>query len=123
MSVDDEKVGGLYECLRMWGCRTYPSAVRHRATGESVGYSSLGSADSHRRNAGQWDTIILPSHRGRGLGTVLKQANLAWAEKYEPELATVTTWNAIGNDAMSHVNESFGFRGDAYGAVREWELA
>ncbi|MEV8457891.1 GNAT family N-acetyltransferase [Streptomyces sp. NPDC052095] len=117
---DGEKIDALYRSLRTWGYRTYLSTVRHVASNELVGYSSLGLADSHRRHASQWDTIVFPSHRGHALGTILKQANLSWARQYEPELATVTTWNAVGNNAMLHVNESFGFRGDACGAV--WEL-
>ncbi|WP_326830064.1 GNAT family N-acetyltransferase [Streptosporangium sp. NBC_01810] len=119
---DEDKIQELYAVLHAWGYRTYLTAVRHRETGLLVGYSALGMADSHRRHASQWDTIVLPSHRGRGLGVVLKRANLSWTVEHEPELATVTTWNAIGNAAMLHVNESFGFRLDQSGARREWIL-
>jgi GNAT superfamily N-acetyltransferase len=119
---DEDKVQELYAALHAWGLRTYLTAVRHRGTGLLVGYSALGMADSHQRRASQWDTIMLPSHRGQGLGAVLKRANLWWTAEHEPELATVATWNAVGNAAILHVNESFGFRVDQSGALREWIL-
>lgn len=119
---DEDKVQGLYAALHAWGYRTYLTAVRHRETGLLVGYSALGMADSHQRHASQWDTIVLPSHRGRGLGAVLKRANLSWTVEHEPGLATVATWNAVGNAAMLHVNDAFGFRADQGGALREWIL-
>ncbi|MGW3643162.1 GNAT family N-acetyltransferase [Streptomyces sp. NPDC005131] len=119
---DEDKVQELYAALDAWGYRTYLTAVRHRDTGLLVGYSALGMADAHQQHASQWDTIVLPSHRGRGLGAVLKRANLSWTIDHEPELTTVATWNAAGNAAMLHVNESFGFRVDQSGALREWIL-
>ncbi|MGW1726843.1 GNAT family N-acetyltransferase [Streptomyces sp. NPDC002306] len=119
---DEDKVQGLYAALHAWGYRTYLTAVRHRRTGLLVGYSALGMADSHQRHASQWDTMVLPSHRGHGLGAVLKRANLSWTVEHEPELATVATWNAVGNSAMLHVNESLGFRVDRSGALWEWSL-
>ncbi|MEU3459569.1 GNAT family N-acetyltransferase [Streptomyces sp. NPDC006733] len=121
--ADADRTDALYRTLRVWGFRMYVSAVRHVATGELVGYSSLGLAASHRRHATQWDTIVRPSHRGHGLGAALKQANMSWAGEHEPELATVTTWNAVGNDAMVRVNEAMGFREDARGALWEWDVA
>ncbi|NEC92250.1 GNAT family N-acetyltransferase [Streptomyces sp. SID12501] len=119
---DEDKVQALYAALEVWGYRTYLTAVRHRDTGLLVGYSALGMADSHKQHASQWDTIVLPSHRGRGLGAVLKRANLSWTIDHEPELTTVATWNAAGNAAMLHVNESCGFRVDQSGTLREWTL-
>ncbi|MFD3456382.1 GNAT family N-acetyltransferase [Streptomyces sp. NPDC058691] len=119
-TFDAEKVDGLYAVLRAWGLRTYITAVRHMESGLLVGYSALGMASSHDRDASQWDTVVLPAHRGQGLGAVLKEANLSWAREHEPELSRVTTWNAVGNDAMTAVNESFGFRADAWGSVRIW---
>ncbi|MCZ4119818.1 GNAT family N-acetyltransferase [Streptomyces sp. H39-S7] len=121
--TDGEKIDALYKSLQMWGYRTYVSAVRHVLTGELVAYSSLGLAESHHRHASQWDTIVRPSHRGHGLGASLKRANMSWAMEHEPELTTVTAWNAIGNDAMVHVNESVGFRHDTGGAVWEWNVS
>ncbi|MFD8420898.1 GNAT family N-acetyltransferase [Streptomyces sp. NPDC059466] len=121
-NFDEDKVQELYSVLHAWGYRTYLTAVRHRRTGLLVGYSALGMADSHQRHASQWDTIVLPGHRGHGLGAVLKRANLSWTAEHEPELATVATWNAVGNAAMLHVNESFGFRADQSGALWEWTL-
>ncbi|MFG2196811.1 GNAT family N-acetyltransferase [Streptomyces sp. NPDC048639] len=119
-TFDAAKVETLYAVLRAWGLRTYITAVRHTHSGLLVGYSALGIAASHHRDASQWDTVVLPAHRGQGLGALLKETNLSWAREHEPELSSITTWNAVGNTAMMAVNESFGFRADAWGSVQAW---
>lgn len=57
----------------------------------------------------QWDTLVLPGHRGHRLGMALKVANLAWVQAEHPERTAVRTWNAETNDPMIAVNEAMGF--------------
>ncbi len=57
----------------------------------------------------QWDTLVLPAHRGHRLGLALKVANLAWVQAEHPERKAVRTWNAESNAAMIAVNEAMGF--------------
>ena len=57
----------------------------------------------------QWDTLVLPGHRGHRLGMALKAANLAWVQAEHPERSAVRTWNAETNDPMIAVNEAMGF--------------
>lgn len=57
----------------------------------------------------QWDTLVLPGHRGHRLGMALKAANLAWVQAEHPERTAVRTWNAETNDPMIAVNEAMGF--------------
>jgi GNAT superfamily N-acetyltransferase len=121
-SYGPEKIEALYVSLRAWGIRTYLTAARHTDTDQLVGYSVLGMTRSHQQHASQWDTIVLPSHRGHGLGAVLKSANLAWTRGHEVRLSTVSTWNAVDNAPMMSLNESLGFRSDAWGTLREWAV-
>jgi GNAT superfamily N-acetyltransferase len=57
----------------------------------------------------QWDTLVLPKHRGHRLGIALKVANLAKAQAEHPDRTSLRTWNAESNDPMIAVNDAMGF--------------
>jgi GNAT superfamily N-acetyltransferase len=57
----------------------------------------------------QWDTLVLPKHRGHRLGLALKVANLAWVQDEHPERESLRTWNAADNGPMIAVNDAMGF--------------
>jgi GNAT superfamily N-acetyltransferase len=92
------------------GRRTVACAVRHRATGQVAGFTEL-TVNRRRTNvAYQWDTIVLPAHRGHRLGLWLKAANLCRLRTLLPETRLVNTWNAAANPHMIAINETLGFR-------------
>ncbi len=70
----------------------------------------------------QWDTLVLPKHRGHRLGLALKVANLAWAQTEHPDRTSVRTWNAESNDAMIAVNEAIGFEPVEYEGSWQGEI-
>jgi GNAT superfamily N-acetyltransferase len=57
----------------------------------------------------QWDTLVLPKHRGHRLGLALKVANLVWTQAAHPDRTSLRTWNAEENDPMVAVNDAMGF--------------
>ncbi|MBA2551286.1 MAG: GNAT family N-acetyltransferase [Nocardioidaceae bacterium] len=57
----------------------------------------------------QWDTLVLPAHRGHRLGLALKVANVAVVQDRHPDRTSVRTFNAVSNTAMIAVNEVLGF--------------
>lgn len=57
----------------------------------------------------QWDTLVLPAHRGHRLGLALKIANLAWVQDRHPDRTSLRTWNAASNEPMIAVNDAMGF--------------
>jgi GNAT superfamily N-acetyltransferase len=57
----------------------------------------------------QWDTLVLPKHRGHRLGLALKVANLAWTQAEHPDRTSLRTWNAESNAPMVAVNDAMGF--------------
>jgi GNAT superfamily N-acetyltransferase len=95
--------------------RPYTSAVREDASGQLVGSTMLVVADGVDDSAGQWQTIVVPEHRGHRLGMLLKVANLRYLQKHEPAVTRVDTWNADSNAPMLRVNIAMGFQ-----AVRQW---
>ncbi len=61
------------------------------------------------RNKRRVSTVVDPTHRGHGLGVVLKSWNHRQLVDLVPEVACVNTWNAVANRHMIAVNEPLGF--------------
>lgn len=78
--------------------------------GVLAGHTQLVFSETDPRDAYQWDTLVLPDHRGHGLGLSLKvhamreSADLLESRRY------VHTYNAASNGPMIAVNEAMGFR-------------
>ncbi len=98
--------------------RHYFAAVALR-DGVSVAFTELGLNVVAPERAFQWDTLVLPEHRGRRLGTVLKLAVLDELQRTSPQTRLVSTWNADVNAPMIAVNEALGFRPN--GTLSTWQ--
>lgn len=66
-------------------------------------------ADASER-AAQYDTAVVPEHRGRRLGIWVKAAMLSWLAAERPEVTEIETDNSGDNVHMLAVNEELGFR-------------
>jgi GNAT superfamily N-acetyltransferase len=69
----------------------------------------------------QDDTFVAAAHRGRGLSSALKAANLRRLEEQRGGRRWMHTWTAGTNAAMQAVNARFGFR--AVEQTHEYELS
>ncbi len=58
----------------------------------------------------QEDTAVVPAHRGRGLGRLVKTANILALLDAFPEAQMVETWNSVTNEHMLRVNVEIGFQ-------------
>ena len=87
---------------------TVVAAARRIADGAMGGYSLL-YLDRNDEVALQDDTLVMPDHRGRGLGMQLKLATLGIVADQHPERTTLHTWTDPANAAMYRTNISFGF--------------
>lgn len=93
--------------------RTPQVSIAVSDDGEVVGHTQLlFSADSI--HVFQWDTLVLPTHRGHGLGLALKVATMQAADDLLEGRRRIITYNAAGNEAMIRVNEALGFRQTAW---------
>ena len=91
--------------------RLFRAVARHRATGRIVALSELVAPRSRPDGLiDQWDTIVLPEHRGHRLGMRVKAANLIAVRDALPGARAIITWNAEENRHMLDVNEALGFR-------------
>lgn len=93
------------------GHRMWRTVVRHRPSGEIVALNELlRSTTNPEALVDQWDTIVLPEHRGHRLGMLVKAANLIQVRDGDPAARSIVTWNAEENRYMLAVNEALGFR-------------
>jgi GNAT superfamily N-acetyltransferase len=101
------------------GRRGISAGAVHRDTGRLVAYTTMQVPGTAPERAYQWDTIVLPEHRGHRLGTLVKVANLRQLDRVSPATTKVTTWNADDNEPMIAVNRALGFA--VVGSDLEWQ--
>jgi GNAT superfamily N-acetyltransferase len=98
----------------------YATAAVHSRTGVVTAVTDIGVSRQRPEVAYQWDTIVLPEHRGHGLGMLVKSLNHGLLVKSEPASRWVNTWNAEVNTHMIGINERLGFR--PVDCWTEWQL-
>ncbi|MFC0628774.1 GNAT family N-acetyltransferase [Kribbella deserti] len=87
--------------------------------GTLAGHTELYVPETDLGNIYQWDTLVVPAHRGHRLGLALKVRNHLELQHAQPAKAVVHTWNAQQNDHMNAVNAQLGFR--PVEAHQEWQ--
>lgn len=86
------------------------TAVVHETSNRTVGYTEIGVSELAPEVGYQWGTLVVPEHRGHGLGMVVKAHNHQQAAQISPQTRWINTWNASEtNPWMVSVNERLGF--------------
>jgi GNAT superfamily N-acetyltransferase len=104
-----DRIRAFDETQVAFGRRTYRVMARHRATGAPAGHTVVAVEHELPWEGQQYDTSVVRAHRGHRLGLRLKIAMLRWLQTQEPQLRTLSTWNAASNDHMIEVNEALGY--------------
>ncbi|CAN5541097.1 GNAT family N-acetyltransferase [soil metagenome] len=102
--------------------RLYRLVARDPVSGELVGHTQVAVEAERPWWGWQFDTTVVPAHRGHRLGLLLKIAMLRWLAVDEPQLRTLDTWNAVSNAHMVHINEVLGYRVVAHGVAWQRHL-
>ena len=80
------------------------------ADGEAAGSTEV-FVNRHRPAASwQWNTVVLPAHRGRGIGRWMKAAMWQRLRTTEPDVTALQTGNAASNAHMLAINTEMGFQ-------------
>lgn len=116
---DAERIQESLRNLRSQGRHIVETIAVHRSSGAVAGFTMLVHNPEHDGIAHQWNTLVLPEHRGRRLGMWLKTTNLRALLERFPEIRQVRTFNAQVNEPMLRVNRAMGFRPVA--ELIEWQ--
>jgi GNAT superfamily N-acetyltransferase len=116
---DEARIRGEYERIRAMGRRVVDTVALERGTGRLVGYTQVQVSPQTPRLGYQQDTLVLPEHRGHGLGLRLKAASTLAVMDVLPHVTAIRTWNADDNVHMLAVNRRLGYAAD--GLLREWQ--
>ncbi|MET9609272.1 GNAT family N-acetyltransferase [Streptomyces sp. NPDC006512] len=90
--------------------------------GEIAAYTALVLPDPDGPRALQYDTVVVPGHRGRGLGRAVKLRMRAEVAARHPGLRRIGTTVADGNGPMLAVNEALGYRRERGAAIFQLQL-
>lgn len=102
------------------GRRLYRLVACCRSTGELAGHTIVVIDAERPWCAQQLDTSVARPHRGHRLGLALKTAMVVSLRYSEPQLRSISTWNAASNAHMIGINEALGF--EVAGGAAEWQM-
>jgi len=117
---DAERLQHSEQTQRDYGLSSYAVAARHDATGTLAALSQMITEASSPDWGFQQITAVLPGHRGRRLGLLVKIAMLDVLRRQAPEVRHILTGNAGSNEHMIAINEQLGFT--VRHVYRDWEL-
>ncbi|HKT04609.1 MAG TPA: GNAT family N-acetyltransferase [Rugosimonospora sp.] len=114
-SYEADRLKSSLATLHARGMKPYIVLGIHEASGRVAGLTEVVVPAQHPCRADQYDTVVVPAHRGYGLGRAMKARMLFELRSAEPQLTEVQTWNAFENEPMLRVNGELGFVPD-----RQW---
>lgn len=114
-SYDPQRLRNSLDTLGRRGMKPYIVLAIHEATGAVAGLTEVVVPAQHPTRADQYDTIVVPTHRGYGVARAIKARMLFELRTAETGLVDVQTWNAQANEPLLKVNAELGFQPD-----REW---
>lgn len=123
-AMEDAPMGELDQQIQTWTAERLHAAHRKildrggalttvaavTPDGEVAAYTELVLPDPAGPRALQYDTVVVPAHRGHGLGRAVKLRMLAEEATLHPDLRTIATSVADDNIPMLAVNEALGYR-------------
>lgn len=105
---DARRVREMAEVVAKRGDDLYTVAALHG--GAIAGFTEIVVPHDSAGRAAQYDTAVVPEHRGRRIGIWVKAAMLAWLTAERPDVREIETDNSGDNAHMIAVNEELGFR-------------
>jgi len=81
----------------------------HEKSGTVAGFTEIELYPTSKDVAHQYDTVVLPAHRGHGLGLHIKARMAERLRTEHPEITRITTSTGAENIHMIRVNTALGF--------------
>jgi hypothetical protein len=114
-SYEPERLRASLATLHARQLKPYIVLAVHERTDSVAGLTEVVVPAHRPSRADQYDTIVVPVHRGYGIGRALKARMLFELRAAEPQLAEVQTWHGTENEPLLKVNAELGFLSD-----RQW---
>jgi GNAT superfamily N-acetyltransferase len=114
-SYEPQRLQASINTLAARGLKLYVVVAVHESSGEVAGLTEVVVPQQHPTRADQYDTVVVPRHRGYGVGRAIKARMLFELRSAEPGITQVQTWNAAINEPLIRVNQELGFVPD-----RQW---
>ena len=122
-SYDPDRLRDSLATLHARGLKPYIVLGVHEPTGKVAGLTEVVVPAQRPTRADQYDTVVVPKHRGYGLGRAIKARMLFELRSAEPLVTEVQTWNAYENEPMLKVNAELGFEPDRQWSEYEADVA
>jgi GNAT superfamily N-acetyltransferase len=117
---DADRIRSLERLILERGMTHYTVAARHDASGQLAGITQMIIDPGAPDTGIQQVTAVLPAHRGRRLGLLVKVAMLELLTSAAPNIRYFVTDNAGANEHMIAINAQLGF--EVSGVTRSWQL-
>src|SRR6266508_2549856 len=115
VSIEANRLRASLDTVRRRGMRAHVAVALHQQTGQVAGLTEVVVPTHRPERADQYDTLVVPAHRGYGLGLAMKARMLLALRDNEPQTVDVQTWQTLEMEQMARVNTVLGFSAD-----REW---
>lgn len=115
VSIEANRLRASLDTVRRRGMRAHVAVALHQQTGQVAGLTEVVVPTHRPERADQYDTLVVPAHRGYGLGLAVKARMLLALRDNEPQTVDVQTWQTLEMEQMARVNTVLGFSAD-----REW---
>lgn len=117
---DSQRFRRLETQVATMGRQSWTAGAIDRKTGRLVAATWMLAHPAHPQQAWQWDTLVLPEHRGHRLGLAVKLANIERLCTDRPMTRRISTGNSADNAPMIAVNEAFGFAVTGHWREYQW---
>ena len=114
-AIEANRLRASLDTVRRRGMRAHVVVALYEHSGQVAGLTEVVVPTHRPERADQYDTLVVPAHRGYGLGLAMKARMLLALRDSEPRVVDVQTWQTLEMEQMARVNAVLGFVPD-----REW---
>jgi GNAT superfamily N-acetyltransferase len=120
-TIDEDDVRELDDARLTLGWRPF-TVFAVDPDGRPAGHTTVLVNPFRPDASWQWDTVVLASHRRRGIGRWIKAEMWRWLRAEASEVGRLSTGNAESNAAMLAINVAMGYRPASVHAMWQADL-
>lgn len=122
-SYDPQRLHESIACLQRRGLSPHIVVAVHDRSQQVAGLTEVVVPAQRPSRADQYDTVVVPEHRGYGIDRAMKARMLFELRAAAPRVTEVQTWNDPYDHHLMKINAELGFRTDRPWLEYEAEVA